>query len=192
MEISGSIYIILTALCWSFGGVFLKFVTGNVIAVAGIRSLSGLIALMLITRRLPSLRVKNDDGTTSKDSKYLWLCAFCSAATMILFVIANRLTTAANAIHHKKRNARHPLLNFLILAGIINCSLPAIFYPMGLKTVSALSAMLISLLEPLMNPIWVLIFYGEISSILCIIGGVMIIFFVIIREILHKNQFKNG
>ena len=112
MEISGSIYIILTALCWSFGGVFLKFVTGNVIAVAGIRSLSGLIELMLITRRLPSLRVKNDDGTTSKDSKYLWLCAFCSAATMILFVIANRLTTAANAIHHKKRNARHPLLNF--------------------------------------------------------------------------------
>ena len=62
MEISGSIYIILTALCWSFGDVFLKFATGNVIAVAGIRSLSGLIALMLITRRLPSLRVKNDDG----------------------------------------------------------------------------------------------------------------------------------
>ena len=67
---------------------------------------------MEISGRLPSLRVKNDDGTTSKDSKYLWLCAFCSAATMILFVIANRLTTAANAIHHKKRNARHPLLNF--------------------------------------------------------------------------------
>lgn len=296
MEISGSIYIILTALCWSFGGLFLKFVTGNVIAVAGIRSLSGLIALMLITRRLPCFRVKNDDGTTSKDSKYLWLCAFCSAATMILYVIANRLTTAANAIllqysdliwiiligpfllgeHNKKSDYLTVLgvfvgmcfffadelragfenmnikviigdccsilsgvtmslttmllrkqknggkgvdsymlsmlfvslitlpfiiknglpdsrsLIFMILAGVINCSLPAIFYPMGLKTVSALSAMLISLLEPLMNPIWVLIFYGEIPSILCIIGGVMIISFVIIREILHKKQFKNG
>lgn len=110
-------------------------------------------------------------------------CSILSGVTMSLtnmpFIIKNGMPDTRSLI-------------FMILAGIINCSLPAIFYSMGLKTVSALSAMLISLLEPLMNPIWVLIFYGEIPSILCIIGGVMIIFFVIIREILHKKQFKNG
>lgn len=61
MEISGSIYIILTALCWSFGGLFLKFVTGNVIAVAGISKHCRYATIPCI----PWWKCRHDSGTGS-------------------------------------------------------------------------------------------------------------------------------
>ena len=75
------------ALLWSTGGLFIKIVSWNPFAIAGVRSLVGGLVILAWLRRL----------------RFTWSFAqiagaVCYAACMILFVMANKLTTAANAI----------------------------------------------------------------------------------------------
>ena len=75
------------ALLWSTGGLFIKIVSWNPFAIAGIRSLIGGAVIMVYLRR----------------PRFTWSFAqiagaVCYAACMVLFVAANKLTTAANAI----------------------------------------------------------------------------------------------
>jgi len=69
------------------GGVLIKSVTLNPIAIAGSRSLISAIFLSFFLR---DFRTGN--------LKYILAGAFFYAATVILFVASNKLTTAANAI----------------------------------------------------------------------------------------------
>lgn len=66
----------------------------------------------------------------------------------------------------------HSMLLFL---GIIQMGLGYILFTYGLKRISATEASLISMLEPLFNPVWVLIGYGEVPSTLAVVGGLVII-----------------
>jgi len=75
------------ALLWSTGGLFIKIVSWNPFAIAGIRSLIGGVVILVSLRR----------------PRFTWSFAqiagaVCYAACMILFVASNKLTTAANAI----------------------------------------------------------------------------------------------
>ena len=44
------------------------------------------------------------------------------------------------------------------------------------------------MIEPLMNPVWVLIFVHEVPELLCIIGGLIIIGCVVLREVLGRKH----
>ena len=80
-------YLLLTGLLWSLAGVLIKSIPWPPVAIAGLRS--GLAALtMLIYLRRPYFTW----------SKYQIGAAIAYAATVTLFVIANKLTTAGNAI----------------------------------------------------------------------------------------------
>ncbi|WP_432666437.1 DMT family transporter [Wukongibacter baidiensis] len=82
------IYLIITAVLWSIGGLFIKLVDWNPMAIAGARS--GIAAaVMLIYLKEPVIRPLS---TLKK------LGAFAYASLLILFVTANKLTTSANAI----------------------------------------------------------------------------------------------
>jgi drug/metabolite transporter (DMT)-like permease len=75
------------ALLWSTGGLFVKLISWNPFAIAGVRSLIGGLVILLFLRR----------------PRFTWSFAqvagaVCYAACMIFFVSANKLTTAANAI----------------------------------------------------------------------------------------------
>jgi drug/metabolite transporter (DMT)-like permease len=80
-------YLLLAALCWSFGGLLIKRVDWPPLAVAGGR---GIIAALFL-------------AATTRGLKFTWSpvqlgAAVAYAATTVLFVLANKLTTAANAI----------------------------------------------------------------------------------------------
>jgi drug/metabolite transporter (DMT)-like permease len=82
--------IALLALCglfWSTGGVLIKLVDWHPLAIWSARS--AIAAAMLWLVRRPSLR-----GITRGE----WAAAAALAATTGLFILANKLTTAANAI----------------------------------------------------------------------------------------------
>lgn len=79
-------------------------------------------------------------------------------------------------------------LLFLLLLGFVQMGIPNIMYAIGIKKVRALSASLITMIEPLMNPLWVLIFVHEIPTWTCILGGVIILGCILGREILNKKQ----
>lgn len=74
-------------------------------------------------------------------------------------------------------------LIFLILLGCIQMGIPNVLYAKGIKYVRALSAALITMIEPLMNPIWVLIFVHEVPSLLSVAGGLLILGCILVREI---------
>src|SRR5438093_13488020 len=79
--------LLLTALLWSLGGVLIKSVDWNPMAIAGGRSAIAVVIVLLCMgrpRKIPS--------------RLEFAGAVAYAATVILFVAATRLTTAANAI----------------------------------------------------------------------------------------------
>jgi len=81
------LYLVITAIMWSLGGILIKLVNSNSLAIAGTRSgIASLVILLYL-----------------KKPRFTWSAAQIGAAlsytgTVILFVVANKLTTAANAI----------------------------------------------------------------------------------------------
>ncbi len=74
-------------LCWSTAGVLIKLVAWHPLAIWSVRG--GIAALALYAIRRPSLR---------NIARAEWAAACALALSTGLFVIANKLTTAANAI----------------------------------------------------------------------------------------------
>jgi drug/metabolite transporter, DME family len=66
------------------------------------------------------------------------------------------------------------LLVFLFL-GVFQIGLAYAFFVKGLKHVTATEASLTGMLEPVMNPIWVLLFLGERPSAFAIAGGAIVL-----------------
>lgn len=59
--------------------------------------------------------------------------------------------------------------------GIFQIGIAYIIFSYGLKRVNATEASLISMIEPVLNPVWTFFGYGEIPSINSIIGGIIIL-----------------
>ena len=80
---------LVCAVLWSTAGLFIKSVPWNSMVLAGWRGLAATLTLWLFMRKM-HYRVRIDMRTV--------LIGLCVSGTSILFLIANRLTTAANAI----------------------------------------------------------------------------------------------
>jgi drug/metabolite transporter (DMT)-like permease len=63
----------------------------------------------------------------------------------------------------------------LLFLGIFQIGLAYAFFVRGLQHVSATQASLTGMLEPVANPIWVLLFLGEKPSVFAIAGGVIVL-----------------
>ena len=305
--------LVICALGWSLGGVFLKYVNVNSFAISGLRSLFAFIAIAAMSHTLPAFYVKDQaSGKVDRaQTLALWLSALSYAGTMITYVFGNKLTYAANVIfleytspvwvillssillgeknrkidyitfagivagmllffadglfeehngefadtamignffgilsgvcyagttlfqrkqqmlaaerirknpeaavskHDTSRDAfmLAQLITatfglpfvflmeggipdgtsfiFLLLLGFLQMGIPNIMYAIGIKKVTALSASLITMIEPLMNPVWVFLFVHEIPSARCIAGGVIILGFILLREFVSKKR----
>lgn len=74
------------------------------------------------------------------------------------------------------------ILGILIL-GIFQLGISYILYALAVKHVSAIEAILIPILEPLLNPVWVFLFTGESPGTYAFIGGVIVIIAIMSREL---------
>ncbi len=63
----------------------------------------------------------------------------------------------------------------LLLLGIFQIGLAYVFFVRGLKYVTATQASLTGMLEPVMNPVWVLLFLGERPSSFAIAGAAIVL-----------------
>lgn len=253
------LYLVLTAVMWSLGGILIKLVDSNALAIAGTRSA---IASLIIWIYL-------------KKPKFTWSPAQIGAAlsytgTVIFFVVANKLTTAANAIllqytapiyvailsawllkekvkpydwaailltlggmvlffidglhtsgfmgnicallsgvcfalfavFMRMQKNGSPIesvllgnlltaligLPFLpgampdtrgwiglILLGVVQLGVSYILYSEAVKHLRALETILISVLEPVLNPVWVFLTIGEVPGTMAFIGGAVVL-----------------
>lgn len=149
---------------------------GNIIAFA-----SGItFAFCTIFQRKQAIYTPDDN--TSSDSFMLAQLITAVFGLPFIFAVPNGIPDVKSLI-------------FLVLLGCIQMGFANITYSIGIKKVNALSASLITMIEPLMNPVWVFIFVHELPGMLCVCGGVLIIASVVFREVMIKkhmlNQIKN-
>lgn len=259
-HIRAVVFLVLTALLWSTGGVLIKQVTWNPLAIAGSRCLLAAAVLLVIVRRR---------HLTFSRAQIIGAVGY--AVTVILFVAANKMTTAANAILlqytapvfvailsvsflHERVDGRDVILIAAAMAGLVfffldrlspgqwrgnvlavlsgvgmavmitalrmqkdafplgsvflgnllvglvtapflfvspprdpagwlglgflgvfQLGLSYVLYCLAIRHVSALEAIMIPILEPILNPVWVLLLTGERPGPWAIVGGLIVL-----------------
>lgn len=253
--------LLAAALCWSLAGVLFKWVDWPPLAAAGGRGLIATVFLLAVVGR--SLRFTW--------SRWQLGAALAYASCTVLFAVANKLTTAANAILLqytapvwialfgvsllgeratradwltilavfagmgvflydglrlndlpgmlvaiasgigfaatvlllRKQKDGSPIesvilgnaLGFLIglpwiwtappltaaslaallALGIVQLGVAYLFYAHAIKHVTALEAVLIPVIEPILNPVWVMLLVGEKPTPLALVGGLLVV-----------------
>lgn len=253
------ILLIIAAVLWSTGGFLIKLVVWHPFAIAGMRSAIAAVVLLLFVRRPQITWSATQLG-----------CALAYAGTVVMFAVANKYTTAANAILLqytapvyialfgawflnerttrldwmtvflvltgmtlflfdglktgnwlgnglalasavsfaslvlllRKQKDASPIesvilgnllaaligLPFmfgtmpgaqswlgLILLGVFQLGISYLLYAKAIRHITALEAVLIPVIEPLLNPIWVMLMFGEKPSGLALIGGIIVL-----------------
>lgn len=267
---AGILAMAATAFLWSLAGLFIKVIDWNPFAIAGTRSLIASFVILIYLRR-PVIHLSFPQVAAA--------AAF--AATMLLFVSANKTTTAANAILlqymapvltvftgavllKERAHIEHfisiplaaagmaimfldelgrgrmfgnilgvmsaftfsfyfvfmrmqkdssPLESILMshwltagicviislflpmphmtlksiaaitVLGVVQIGISAILFSIGIKRISAVSANLITIIEPVFNPLWVFLAIGEAPGTHTLIGGGIIILSVTVASI---------
>jgi len=268
--------LLAAAILWSLGGVLIKSIDWTPVAIAGSRSL---IAIVVISLAMPAVFRKISWSTLPGALAY--------AGTVLLFVIATKLTSAANAIflqytapiyiaiispwilHERTKPLdwllilvalcgialffvdqlsfdgiygvfaalgsgisfawltvlmrRHRnespeaivllgnVLTFLfalpwmlpfasaerngvwiLMLGVVQLAIPYLLYSRAIKHIRALDAAIISIIEPILNPVWVLIVKGERASRWSLIGGAIVLTTSLLRSFLASRDKQAG
>lgn len=82
----GVLYIILAAVCWSVVGLFTKHIPWNGFTIGAMRGIIAFFAMLVLVRKMPR-----------KLNRVKVITALCYFAQALLFVMANKYTSAANA-----------------------------------------------------------------------------------------------
>ena len=78
----------------------------------------------------------------------------------------------------------------ILFMGIFQIGLASLLFAFGLKIISAVEALLIDSIEPVLNPIWVLAITGEKASIAALTGGASIILAVVFSSLIGIRREK--
>jgi drug/metabolite transporter (DMT)-like permease len=71
----------------------------------------------------------------------------------------------------------------LTLLGVVQLGIPYILYAIAVKDVTALDSMLIPIIEPLLNPLWVFFLLGERPGPWALVGGAIVLISVTLRGV---------
>jgi drug/metabolite transporter (DMT)-like permease len=156
-----------------FSGMILFFMgelsfnhfTGNIVAL-----LSGIaFAAFLI-------------GMRYNKHEYQFSTIFYGNIIILLFSIPSMLTLQSLSLRD---------FTMVAFLGIFQIGIAYAIFTYGLKRVFAIEASLISMIEPALNPVWVVLWYGEVPSLPAIIGGIIIISTIGLRTFLMESgKFK--
>ena len=80
-----------------------------------------------------------------------------------------------------------PMISLVIL-GVFQVAVAYILLTIGLKTTPSVTASLVSGIEPVLNPVWVALFYGEKMGGLALVGAAVVIGGVVGYNILRQRQ----
>ena len=69
----------------------------------------------------------------------------------------------------------------LLLLGVVQLGLPYVMYALALRHVRAIEGILLPMIEPVLNPVWVFLLLGEAPGPLALVGGAIILGAVIFR-----------
>jgi drug/metabolite transporter (DMT)-like permease len=77
--------------------------------------------------------------------------------------------------------------------GLIQVGLASQLFALGIRRVQAMQALLIAMIEPVLNPLWVFLFTGERPSAAALAGGLVIILAVLFSSVMGaRYSFKKA
>lgn len=79
---------------------------------------------------------------------------------------------------------------YLVLLGTIQLGIPYILYGLAIRHVTAIEATLIPVIEPILNPIWVLLFFGETPSSYAFLGGSIVLTAVLVHSLINARSSR--
>lgn len=142
------IFVFAGILCFFFDKISYQGQVGNILAI-----LSGaLYAVVFLIKKM-----KNSDFESS-----VWISQISS---FLLFM----------PWYFKETSCQATDVLLILVMGVIQMGLAYILLEKGLDRVPPVSASLTSTIEPILNPIWVAIFYGEVIHPIAIIGAAAVI-----------------
>lgn len=270
------IFLVLTAILWSLGGLLIKSVKSNPLAIAGVRSAISAIIIIITTGRpklswsLPQIgasiaytgtvfffvaATKNTTAANAILIQYTapvyvtflgawllkekvklldWLTIATVMGGLVLFVIDDigtggmlgNIFAAISGIFFalftvlmRMQKDGSPIGSvilgniltaligvpflfsnmpdvkgwlYLIVLGTLQLGIPYMLYSKAIKHVTALEASLIPVIEPILNPVWVFIFLGEVPGRLALIGGAIVLAAVTLRCILPLRRHSSS
>lgn len=85
-----------------------------------------------------------------------------------------------------------PAMTSLVILGAFQVGLAYILMCIGLKTTPAVTAALISGIEPVLNPLLVAVFYHEVIGPLSLVGAVIVVSGVVVYNVLKGRQAQTA
>jgi len=76
----------------------------------------------------------------------------------------------------------------IAVLGIVQIGLSSILFSYAIKRISAVSAILIAVIEPVFNPVWVFFAIGEAPGAKALAGGGIIVLAVTIASIINAHR----
>lgn len=102
--------------------------------------------------------------------------------------IGNIMTFIVGLPFYFSQTFSYNAITGLLLLGVFQLGLAYILFTEAAPKVSPLESILIPVIEPLLNPIWVFLFYGERMSITAVIGGIVVVLSVVIKSIIDSRE----
>lgn len=81
-----------------------------------------------------------------------------------------------------------PVMVTVLILGAVQVGLAYIFLTYGISRIDPVAGVLITSMEPILNPVWVALFYGEMISPLSAVGAVIVFGAVIIYNISRARE----
>lgn len=75
----------------------------------------------------------------------------------------------------------------ITLLGVVQLGIPYVLYSLAIRRVTALEAILIPMLEPILNPLWVALAKGEQPGPWSLVGGTLVLGAVALRGLSHRQ-----
>ena len=79
-------------------------------------------------------------------------------------------------------------LLLILVLGIFQIGIPYILFALAVGKCSPLMCSLIGIIEPILNPLWVALFYGEMPGVMSLFGGVLVVVTITVW-CLYKNKY---
>jgi drug/metabolite transporter (DMT)-like permease len=74
-------------------------------------------------------------------------------------------------------------LSWLLILGALQLGLPYVLYAKAIRHVTALDSILIPIIEPILNPLWVFLLIGERPGPWAVAGGIIVLLAVTVRSV---------
>lgn len=78
----------------------------------------------------------------------------------------------------------------IFLLGTFQLGLAYIFYSLAIKHLTAMETILIMVLEPILNPIWVFLYNGERPGVISLLGGIIVVGTIVWRGFISSRYYQ--